>query len=222
MDRRTEESLQQSIAQVEEERRRELVEAARASLNNVFALLDQQIAANAPEVDTSIGATPGHWRENMRVWSLNDAKLQVVRLNTVIQQSDMEMPFKVVVHTSITLSVPPDALGYTGRSHSLWYCDAQDRGVFRWYETAFMQLSSQSDRQIVPFAMSPGERDVVIALSSVMHIYQVAWPFMPIDQGDEDGFIERWISWFAEGAQGQLAYPSRLPERDPQGSWRRT
>ena len=46
--------------------------------------------------------------------------------------------------------------------------------------------------------------------------YQVAWPFAPIDQGDEGDFIERWLGWFAEGAQGLLRHPSSMPERRPE------
>ena len=58
-------------------------------------------------------------------------------------------------------------------------------------------------------------------LKAVMGEYQVAWPFVPIDQGDESDFIERWLGWFAEAAQGLLRHPSRMPERDPNGTWRR-
>ena len=51
--------------------------------------------------------------------------------------------------------------------------------------------------------------------------YQVAWPFTPIDQGNEAEFIERWMAWFADAAEGRLQHPSQMPERDPRGSWRR-
>ena len=75
--------------------------------------------------------------------------------------------------------------------------------------------------RVAPFAMSPGDRGAVAALSPGMHTHQVAWPFIPIDQGDEDIFIERRIGWFGKSAQWQLHYTGGMPESDPSGSWRR-
>ena len=93
--------------------------------------------------------------------------------------------------------------------------------MFRWYETAFMFMPfSPKTSRIDPFALSPGW-EAYVALSSVMAEYQVAWPFAPIDQGDERDFIERWLVWFGEAAQGLLRHPSSMPERDPNNTWRR-
>jgi serine/threonine-protein kinase len=51
--------------------------------------------------------------------------------------------------------------------------------------------------------------------------WQVARPFVPIDQGDEDGFIERWLDWFALAAEGRLSRPSDMPEGRPENTFRR-
>jgi serine/threonine-protein kinase len=51
--------------------------------------------------------------------------------------------------------------------------------------------------------------------------FQVAWPFTPIEPGNEVDFLERWMAWFAQAAQGQLGHPSSMPERRPEGAWRR-
>jgi serine/threonine-protein kinase len=129
-------------------------------------------------------------------------------------------PFEVIAYSQITVRIPPDRFDYHGRSHSLWYCDAQEKDVFRWYETSFMiQPFIPRRGRLNPFAMDPGE-EACGALSPVMTEYQVAWPFMPIDQGNETEFIERWIAWFADAAERKLGNPSRMPERDPKGSWR--
>jgi serine/threonine-protein kinase len=72
-----------------------------------------------------------------------------------------------------------------------------------------------------PFALNPGE-EAYGALSPAMTEYQVAWPFMPIDQGKENEFIERWVAWFADAAEGKLCYPRHMPEQNPTGSWRRS
>ncbi|MPY58650.1 hypothetical protein FNH08_16210 [Streptomyces spongiae] len=51
-------------------------------------------------------------------------------------------------------------------------------------------------------------------------ILGVAWPFTPLVLGDLDEFIERWAAWLAPAANGRLAHPSHMPERNPRGSWR--
>jgi len=73
---------------------------------------------------------------------------------------------------------------------------------------------------IDPFALEPGDQ-AAEALSPVIGECQVAWPFTPIDQGDETDFVERWVGWFADAALGKLQRPSTMPERDPKGSWRK-
>jgi len=106
--------------------------------------------------------------------------------------------------------------------HSLWYCDAQEEGRYQWFETAFMvsPFIPQRGRQD-PFAMDPGE-DSAKALWNGMAEWQVAWPFTPMSVGDLDEFVNRWAGWLADGAQGRLGHPSSMPERSPQGSWRRS
>ena len=215
VERQAEEARQKSIAQVEAERRRNLADAADHSLDNIGALLNQSIVDNASGIQLlSQGKT--------RIWSLNDAKIQVSAPASATQGTDKHLPFDVIAYTDISVVNPADRYGYTGRSHSLWYCDAHEAGVFRWYETAFMQIFGRPrKRDVAPFSMSPNVEDVALALSPAMQKYKVAWPFIPIDQGDEESFIERWIGWFALAAQDQLSYPSNMPERDTQGSWRR-
>ena len=213
IDRQAEEARQESLAQVELERRLELRNSAEQSLGNTIALLHQQIMANASEVQISS-------RSALRVWSLNDATMRVDNFKTAQGQEDGHLPFDVIAYTTISIRMPADSHGYTGRSHSLWFCNAVELDVFRWYETAFMRISGEYQRDEAPFSMSPGGRDVALALS-VLHTHQVAWPFTPIDQGDEEEFVERWIEWFAKAVQGELRYPSSMPEKNPQGSWRR-
>ena len=214
VERQTEAERQQLASQVEAERRHDLRTAADQALKNTLAMLDRQIRDNAPTAQASTRSFPNSW-------TLNDARLAVDSPSVVAAGGDQNLPFEVVSYTKITLVIPQGRDGYTGRSHSLWYCDAQEQGVFRWYDTAFMITFGGGDRRVAPFAMSPGDRDAVVALSPAMHTHQVAWPFTPIDQGDEDSFIERWMGWFGEAAQGRLQYPSRMPELDPSGSWRR-
>ncbi len=215
--RQAEVARQESVAKSEAARRHELCEAADRSMAHLVTLLNDQILSNAPASKRS-GPTP-QWS-----WLLNEVNLSIEPSRMAEQRIDADTdapPFEVMACSSITLRIEPDRHGFEGRSHSLWYCDAQEAGVFRWYETAFMISPFISKRgRLDPFALGPG-RDAFIALAPIMAEYQVAWPFTPIDQGDEGDFIERWIGWFAEAAQGLLRHPSQMPERDPNGTWRR-
>ena len=217
VERQAEAVRQESVAKSEAERRHELREAADQSLARVVSLLNDQILSNAPASKRS-GPTP-QWS-----WFLNEANLSVAPSRMAEQRLDTEtygLPFEVVAYSGMTLQIKPDQHGFEGRSHSLWYCDAQEAGVFRWYETAFIISPRIPKRgRLDPFALGPG-KDASVALAPVMGEYQVAWPFTPIDQGDESDFVERWIGWFAEAAQGLLRHPSRMPERNSRGTWRR-
>ena len=212
VEQQAEVARQQSVAKSEAARRRELCQAAEQSLQQIVELLHQEIMDNAPVTKASGGLS---WS-----WSLNKASLSIASAKKARMHPHVESLFEVMAFSSIILRIPPN-YRYEGRSHSLWYCDAQDVGVFRWYETAFMINALIPRRgRLDPFALKP-ERDAYGALLPVMDEYQVAWPFIPIDQGDEDGFIKRWIGWFADAAQGELGHPRNMPERDPNGTWRR-
>lgn len=218
--RRAEASRQESVARSDAERRTDLLQAADRSLDHVAKLLNDQILSNAPASErTNPSSHLSHWS-----WSLNEAKLRVRRARMAEPQSRAytdEPLFEIIAYSDITLQVPPDRNGYEGRAHSLWYCDAKNAGVFRWYETAFMfhPLTCKISR-IKPFALEPG-REAYIALSTTMDKHQPAWPFTPIDQGDDGEFLERWMGWFADAAEGKLYSPTHMPEQNPRGSWRR-
>ena len=210
---RAEAARQQSAAHAEADRRGELYADADRSLANMLAMLDRQIKDNAPAVRTSSDPYLNRWElNNAAVWVNFPAPVGLGR--------DRGLPFEVIAHTKISVSGSADRSGYTGRSHSLWYCDAQEKGTFRWYETAFMETFG-TNTPFAPFAMPPEASDTAKALSPALHTHQVAWPFMPIDQGDEGSFVERWMGWFGEASQGQLRCPARLPELEPHSSWRR-
>ena len=196
------------------ERRRALFVAARAQLAPVQDALRSQLLEHVPE------AAPAHGRE----WpfELNGARLlwDPVQDASTSEWGRYSPAFEVIAYSGLELKIPPDFSGYLGRAHSLWYCDAREEGLFRWYETAFM-LTPVGGRGTKgdPVMLNPGS-DAGGAVSNVMTSWQVAWPFTPIDQDDSAEFIERWLGWFADAMEGQLRHPSRMPEFDPQGSYR--
>ena len=133
---RAEAARQESLAKSAGERRHELCEAADRSLVRVVSLLNEQVLSNAPASKGSGRAPAPQWS-----WSLNGANLSVAPSRMAEQRSETDTygsQFEVMAYSSIALKIKPDRHGFEGRSHSLWYCDAQEAGVFRWYETAFM------------------------------------------------------------------------------------
>jgi hypothetical protein len=44
-----------------------------------------------------------------------------------------------------------------------------------------------------------------------MHIYQLAFGPVPIDDENEDDFAERWAALLALASQGKLGHPRGLP-----------
>jgi eukaryotic-like serine/threonine-protein kinase len=72
-----------------------------------------------------------------------------------------------------------------------------------------------------PFALDPGEESAR-AVWPGMAEFQVAWPFTRLEPDDLTEFVSRWAGWLASAANGGLTRPSTMPERSPEGSWRRT
>ena len=217
VEQKAEATRKESVARSEGERRDRLRQAADQSLKPVVDLLNDQVVANAPMSSPRFGPL---------VWSCAlkgaDFRMDLAKSAELPPEGAHYLPpFEVIAFASITLGIPRDMYGYEGRSHSLWYCDAQEQGVFRWYETAFMNSPLMPKRTpLNPFALEPGQ-EAYGALSKVITAFQFAWPFTPVDQGDEEGFIERWMGWFADAADGRLHHPRSIPEQSPSGSWRR-
>ena len=126
--RKAELARQQSVARSEWEHRSSLAWDAGDSWGALMTYLQEAIEEHAPASTRSPGYSP--W-----AWSLNDADLIVDEFKTLREAVDL--PFEVIAYSNIALYVPVQRNGYRGRSHSLWYCDAQEAGRFRWYETAF-------------------------------------------------------------------------------------
>jgi eukaryotic-like serine/threonine-protein kinase len=208
---------QQSAQRSEADRRKALNDAARSGLARVSDAFKDAIAQAAPSASVSVGLDVG--------WTvlLNQAELRLEPPATTSSSpwgSWHPPAFEVIAFSALSLRIPPNRYGYEGRSHSLWYCDAQEAGNFQWFETAFMisPLIPKQGRQD-PFALNPGEESAK-AVWNGMAEYQVAWPFIAVNLGDLDEFISRWAGWLADAAQGQLNHPSTMPELEPRGSWR--
>jgi eukaryotic-like serine/threonine-protein kinase len=142
---------------------------------------------------------------------LNRTSLSLSPLTpTVVSPWNWQAPaFDVVCHSALNLKIPEDRNQYEGRSHSLWFCDAQVETEYAWFETAFMVMALIARRRRQdPFALDPGEESAK-ALWMGMAEYQVAWPFTPLVVGELAELVDRRAGWFADGAEGRLADPAR-------------
>jgi len=93
---------------------------------------------------------------------------------------------------------------------NLLYANKGD-SEYRWYEVSFMTLSLHKTI-FEPFAAELGKiSDVDLALSNVMHSWQLAWGPIAIDLEGQADFIDRWASVFAKAAEGKMAGPGQLP-----------
>jgi hypothetical protein len=210
-----EEARRTLAAQVETERRAELFAAAKAMFLVAERGLADYIHEHAP-------AASSGWP--MR---LGGAKLDLTA--PTLSPAGSHLPFDVIANAEIRVDQAAFGGGsYVGRMHSLWYCDAQEKGRYAWYETAYMRHPLMQKpgahfdvgKLFEPFSSSPNDEIAEQALSMGMGTYQVAWPFTPLLDDELDGFVERWATWFAQASDGRLAKPSTMPERNVYGSWR--
>lgn len=207
-----------SEMQSEADRLKDLQRASEQSLAKVIGDLESAITQGATQaIHTS--DRDGGWAIRFNSCELRFTPATTSPMNP--WGGPGRVAFTVVSHAALSIKVPANQDGYEGRSHSLWYCDAQEAGIFQWYETAFMHFAlSAVSPSLEPFALPPSPLSAV-ALGNIMGGHQVAWPFTAIQPGVSDDFIDCWAGWFADAAQGQLRRPTTMPERSPGGSWRK-
>lgn len=111
---------------------------------------------------------------------------------------------------------------WLGRGHGFYYADALAENSFKWFETSFMYTDERNrvDPRIEPAGQADLDDIGLHAAFNDVHGYlQMVWPLTPIDAGDWDAFIQRWLTWFAEASMAGLNRPEILPERLPR-TWR--
>ncbi|MFF2314065.1 serine/threonine-protein kinase [Streptomyces albidoflavus] len=216
--RQAEEDRQASAHATETDRRSALFEAATTSFAFIADPFLTTLTNAAPNAKVRKGKQSG--------WTIqiNDAQLTLSGPRKTAAETwragATTAPFDVIASATLSLKVPANQHGYDGRSHSLWYADAQTEAEYQWFETAFMDTPFRSVASTTaPFALDPHDESRT-AISPTIGMHQVAWPFTPLVIGDLDEFIDRWATWFAQAANGRLAHPRQMPEHNPQGSWR--
>lgn len=204
-----------STEQEEQERRKELHDAAVQSLTKLSNDLLEAVTTNATTAEVELNAGRG---KMFFVATLNGARIGLARPE--LSSSTWTTPFTVISEAVITVNLAGDGVrGWRGRSHSLWFCDAKEEGLFAWHELAFMDFALRQQPAVVPFPLSASDGHA--AFQPIMGGRQLAWPVEMINRDDITEFLGRWLGWFAQAARGGLQQPSMLPERAAEGSWRK-
>lgn len=207
----------QAAANAESERRelhRQKVDTAARYLHGISDVLEQEILDNAPTAvfDNIVGNAAPPFRVRF-----GHATLEVSRAEAV---QGWDGPFEVIACARVSLTLGATQPGWAGRSHSLWYADAKEAGVFGWFELAFIDTVGMGrSRPVEPFACTPYESEY--ALKNVMGMMQLAWPVTEVDRVEPNEFVDRWLDWFADAAARKLQQPWQKPEKQCEGTWRR-
>ena len=131
--------------------------------------------------------------------------------------------FDVIAHAAIEVrSEPPlSTPQYIGCSHSFWYCDAQVRDEFSWFETAFREnrsvvVSSPYSR---PAALRAGRAAGAALTRPPSGRWRLDRPFELVDSAAHDELVDRWLDLFADAVERTLREPERM-RIDPHNSYR--
>lgn len=204
--RSLEEQGKRAQQEAEEMRRHGLLAGAESAFRTLVTKVEGTVKAVAPlaRIDSKGGLAVELGQAGL--------VLEPLRRNERRAPTQPQLGFEVIAFSAISIIYRQQRGSWQGRSHSIWYCNALDRATYRLVELAFMAIWTDEIKSVEPFALEPDE-DAFLALSPTMHIYQSAWNFTPIDQGNEDEFIDRWLGWFGDASRGNLQRPSSLPER---------
>jgi hypothetical protein len=123
--------------------------------------------------------------------------------------------FMIDAYSEIGVAQAQPLQGYSGRQHSLYYCNFDNVGQFAWYEVAFMVSPWQAGANGPLSPESSAPIQIQSALQNGMGTHQIAWPFEELHPGELTEFVDRWLGYFALAAQNQLRRPQAIPEKGP-------
>ena len=138
-----ESNLQLVARQREEETTASAKTSAKAARAELYRSAQQTFSrlslAMYDNIVSSASAAAATSREATWTITFGQATLTVGRIVETSTRPWMSLPpaFDVVAHSEISIELPVHN-NYTGRSHSLWFCDAREAGGFQWFEAAFM------------------------------------------------------------------------------------
>lgn len=207
MERVSAEQARLAAERAEEERLQTVARGASELLRPVARAIKAELKETASEIE--FDSVSGNAAPIFRA-KYDRALLEFERVDSV-EYSDVE--FTVYAYSSITVETGKVGDEWHGRSHSLWYCDAEEQGRFAWYELAFSAPTDARQPRIEPFASPPWSP--LPNFADVVRGAGLAWPMTELDLAEPSEFIQRWIGWFADAADGSLTRPSTLPGVPP-------
>lgn len=173
---------QESEARSDDERRADLLLAARKQF--------EQISAHLKHAILSTASTATLLHIEMPSWQivLGGAQLQIStvfpgtngRLNALARQPASARSFDIIAFGELIVTGPGGHDGSDRRSHVLLFCDAGEPGRYGWYEVAGDATAARR--------------------------------FMLLQVGELGEFIDRWASWLAGSPVVPLHEPSWTPE----------
>jgi serine/threonine-protein kinase len=222
--RQAEAARRDSEAQTAAALRADVLNAAKRSYLRLSEELKDAIVEAAPTATVRPG-TEGSWTIKLGQAELTLDPFTEIAPHVLWQGMSLTpLPaIDVLAITSIDLKMPANQFGYTGRSHSIWYCDVKEEGQYGWFETAFMvsPMVRMTHGSQNPWAAWPRGEEAGKALWRGMAEYQLAWPFTLLQDDELDEFISRWAEWLAAASTTNLNQPGTMPERPiDQGSFR--
>ena len=175
--RKAEAAAAAEAERTETERRQALLDSAEMALRPVYDALRARLIELIPESAPTGGSG---WP-----FALEGARLTWIPFEdaTGAKWGRFRPAFTVIAVAGLEIATPPDRMDYWGCSHSLWYCDTQEAGAFRWYETAFRPSAlSHLRNNGEPLRLPPGA-DAGKALWPMGSLWDHVWPFTPNRSG---------------------------------------
>jgi serine/threonine-protein kinase len=209
--RASEQARLAEIARTEAEHREALYKVALKSYSQIVGDLVEVVGEHAP-LAVVVSQDSGVRINLERGWL---ALCEVSRAAPPRRNDDRNDDPDVIAYGSLSIRQdPPGEQGYPGRSHSLYFCDFDERGKYGWYEVAFMSSGGAYGTDVVPFDMPPANA----TLSLFEHYsadHRLARPFERLTPSDMDETVDRWVGYLGSAARGELQQPWILPEGNP-------
>ncbi len=208
---RAERARLQSISQSSRAVSTELAKAAREQYYEISDALKRTIM----EATNTATLTYHSWVSEAVGWivALGHAELEFSDLLGGSGGTPNRLSFDIVQSAYVLVDDKDAPNAYRGRAHSLWFCDVEEPGCYRWYELGFaggdpgrrlLFHSRYKSRSGIfrPYSMTP----TIMSDEMLVEHHQVvgAWPFARVEI---DEFVDRWIQWFAEASRGVLSPP---------------
>lgn len=194
----------------EAQTRSQLADVGRKILGDIVDNLLSRIVNEAPNAERrGYSASLGHGKLEVSIAGTRGHSSKPPAPQGAFQHSKWDV---IAVEEIVIRQQPPQYQW----SAALWYCRLPATTEYRWYEASY--FSAHRAEQVAPYSLAGSPHDADLAAAPIMHLYQLAFGPIAIDDENEDDFIERWAALLGLAAQGKLRHPRGLPLRP--GFWR--